>query len=172
MQLEENIKEVEIPEIPEPSESDTKKRRVESFDESVDWFQKGRPMLGLQTLHEREIFETDTRNLWNLNSPCVAIQRWLSKRLLDGKSTEVSYHRLLPGQQLQFDQAITKELSQVLAAGAVTRLRQEEELKLKPERWLRTRWLLVWKSTEGGDNVLFRRRASTGLTLQRCWQTL
>ena len=50
MKLEVNIKEVEIPEIPEPSESDTKKRRVESSDESVDWFQKGRPMLGLQIL--------------------------------------------------------------------------------------------------------------------------
>ena len=75
MKLEANIKEVEIPEIPEPSESDTKKRRVESSDESVDWFQKGRPMLGLQILHEREIFEIDMGNLWNMNSPCVAIQR-------------------------------------------------------------------------------------------------
>ena len=32
-----------MPEALEPSESDTKKRRVESFDESVDWFQKGHP---------------------------------------------------------------------------------------------------------------------------------
>ena len=29
-----------LPEVLEPSEGDTKKRRVESFDESVDWFQK------------------------------------------------------------------------------------------------------------------------------------
>ena len=74
--------------------------------------------------------------LWNLKSPSVEIHRCgLSKRLSDGKSTEVTYHRSLPGQQLQFDEAMTKELSQVLAADAVRRLSQEEELNLKPERW-------------------------------------
>ena len=46
---------------------------------------------------------------------------------------------------------MTKELSQVLAADAVRRLSQEEELNLKPERWLRMRWVLTWKYTEGGD---------------------
>ena len=61
---------------------------------------------------------------------------WLSKRLSDGKSSEVTYHRLLPGQQLQFD-----ELWQVLAADAVRRLTKEEELNLKPERLLRMRWV-------------------------------
>ena len=46
---------------------------------------------------------------------------------------------------------MTKELSQVLAANAVRRLSQEEELNLKPERLLRMRWVLTWKYTEGGD---------------------
>ena len=57
----------------------------------------------------------------------------------------------MPGQQLQFDEAMTKELSQVLAADAVRRLAQEEELNLKHERLLRMRWVLTWKYTEGGD---------------------
>ena len=74
---------------------------------------------------------------------------WLSKRLSDGKSSEVTYHHLLPGQQLQLDEAMTKELSQVLAADAARRLSQEEELNLKPERLLRMRWVLTWKYTEG-----------------------
>ena len=67
------------------------------------------------------------------------------------KSSEVTYHRLLPGQQLQFDEAMTKELSQVWAADAVRRLSQEEELNPKPERLLRMRWVLTSKYTEGGD---------------------
>ena len=46
---------------------------------------------------------------------------------------------------------MTRELSQVLAADAVRRLSQEEELNLKPEKWLRMRWVLTWKYTEGGD---------------------
>ena len=89
---------------------------------------------------------------WNLKGLfCRNSSVWLSKRLSDGKSSEVAYHRLLPGQQLQFDEAMTKELSQVLAANAVRRLSQEEELNLKPERLLRMRWVLTWKYTEGGD---------------------
>ena len=90
--------------------------------------------------------------LWNLKSPSVEIHRCsLSKRFSDGKSTEVTYHRLLPSQQLQCDEAMTIELSQVLAADAVRRLTQEEELDLKPERLLRMRWVLTWKYSEGGD---------------------
>ena len=90
--------------------------------------------------------------LWNLKSPSVEIHRCgLSKRLSGGKSTEFTHHRLLPGQQLQFDEAMTKELSQVLAADAVRHLTQEEELNLKPERLLRLRWVLTCKYTEGGD---------------------
>ena len=46
---------------------------------------------------------------------------------------------------------MTLELSQVVAADAVRRLMQEEELDLKPERLLRMRWVLTWKHTEGGD---------------------
>ena len=44
---------------------------------------------------------------------------------------------------------MTKELSQVLAADAVRRLSQEEELNLKPERSLRMRWVLRRRRQEG-----------------------
>ena len=46
---------------------------------------------------------------------------------------------------------MTKELSQVLAANAVRRLSQEEEVNLEPGRLLRMRWVLTWKYTECGD---------------------
>ena len=89
---------------------------------------------------------------WNLKSLSVEIRRCgFSKKMSDGKSSEVTYHCLLPGLQLQFDEAMTKELSQVLAANAVRRLSQEEELNHKPERLLRMRWVVTWKYTEGGD---------------------
>ena len=57
--LDENIKDAEIPEAPEPSEDETKKRRVESVDESVDCFQRGRSSIAWLTKssHEREVFE-------------------------------------------------------------------------------------------------------------------
>ena len=45
---------------------------------------------------------------WNLKDLSVEIRR--CKRLSDGKSSEVTYHRLLPGQQLQFDEAMTKRV--------------------------------------------------------------
>ena len=54
----ESLPEADLREVLEPFEGDTKKRRVESFDESVDWFQKERSSIA-----------------W-----------WLSKRLSDGKS--------------------------------------------------------------------------------------
>ena len=38
----ESLNEAGLPEVLEPSEGDTKKRRFESFDESVDWFQRER----------------------------------------------------------------------------------------------------------------------------------
>ena len=59
--LDEHIKDVEIPEAPEPSEDETKKRRVESVDESVDWFQRERSSIACLTTssHEREVFEID-----------------------------------------------------------------------------------------------------------------
>ena len=130
-----------------------KKRRVESFDESVDWFQRERSSIVWLTnsSDEREIFEIDVGDPLESEKSCRDSSVWLSKRLSDGKSTEVTCHRLLPGQQLQFDEAMTKELSQVLAADAVRRLRQEQELDLKPERLLRMRWVLTWKYTEGDD---------------------
>ena len=138
----------------EPSERDTKKRRVESSDESVDWFQREKSSISWLTnsSDEQEIFESDVGDpLESEKSLCRDSSVWLSKRLSDGKSTEVTYHRLLPGQQLQFDEAMTEELSQILAADAVRRLTQEEELDLKPECLLRVRWVLTWKYTEGGD---------------------
>ena len=77
---------------------------------------------------------------------------WLSKRLSDGKWSEVTYHRLLRGQQVQFDEANDKKsCHKFWAANAVRRLSHEEELNLKPERLLRMRWVLSWKFTEGGD---------------------
>ena len=99
-----------------------------------------------------KIFEIDVGDpLESERSFCRDSSVWLLKRVSDGKSSEVTYHRLLPGQQLQFDEAMTKELSQVLAANAVRRLSQEEELNLKPERLLRMRWVLTWNYTEDGD---------------------
>ena len=138
----ESLNEVGFPEVLEPSAGDTKKRRVESFDESVDWFQRERSSVAWKTnvSEEREVFEIDVGDpLESERSFCRNSSVWLSKRLSDGESSEVTYHRLLPGQQLQFDDAMTKELSQVLAADAVRRLSQEEELNLKPERLLRMR---------------------------------
>ena len=129
-----------------PSEGDTKKRRVESFDESVDWFQREMSSKAWMTnvSDQREIFEIDVGDpLESERSFYGDSSVWLSKRLSDGKSSEVNHHRLLPGQQLQFDEAMTKELSQVLTANAVRRLSQEEELNLKPERLLRR--VLTWK---------------------------
>ena len=84
----------------------------------------------------------------------------------DGKLTEVTYLRLLPGQQLQFDEAMTKELSQVLAANAVRRLSQEEELTIKPERLLRMRWVLTWKYTEGETGRQRRGWSFWGISIQ------
>ena len=94
-----------MPEAQEPSESDTKKRRVESNDESVDWFQRERSDV-------RELFEIDVGDpLESEKASCRDSSVRLSKRLSDGKSTEVTYHRLLPRQQVQFDEAMTQELS-------------------------------------------------------------
>ena len=168
----ESLPEAGLQEVLEPSEGDTKKRRVESFDESVDWFQRERSSIAWMTnvSDEREIFEIDVGDpLESERSFCRDSSVWLSKRLSDGKSSEVTYHRLLPGQQLQFD-AMTKELSQVLAADAVRRLSQEEELNLKPERLLRMRWVLTWKYTEGGDRKAKARLVILGVSASRADQ--
>ena len=110
---------------------------------SVDWFQRERSSIACLTnsSDEQEIFEIDIGDpLESEKSLCRDSSVWLSKRLSYGKLTEVTYHRLLPGQQIQFDEARTEELSQILAADAVRHLSQEEELNLKPERLLRMRW--------------------------------
>ena len=107
----ESLNEAGLPEVLEPSEGDTKKRRVESFDESVDWCQRERSSKARMTnvSDEREIFDIDVGDpLESERSFCRDSSVWLSKRLSDGKSSEVTYHRLLPGQQLQFDEAMTK----------------------------------------------------------------
>ena len=106
-----SLNEAGSPEVLEPSEGDTKKRRVESFDGSVDWFQRERSSIAWMTnvSDEREIFEIDVGDpLESERSFCRDSSVWLSKRLSDGKSSEVTYHRLLPGQQLQFNEAMTK----------------------------------------------------------------
>ena len=85
--------------VPEPSESDT------------NWFQRERSPIAWLTnsSDQREIFEIDVDDpLESEKSFCLDSSVWLSKRLSDGKSSEVTYHRLLPGQQLQFDEAMTK----------------------------------------------------------------
>ena len=61
---------------------------------------------------------------------------------------------------------MTKELSQVLAADAVRRLTQEEELDLKPERMLRMRWVLTWKYTGGGDKKANARLVILGISTE------
>ena len=133
----ESLNEAGFPEVLVPFQGDTKKRRVESFGESVGWFQRERSSFAWMTnvSDEREIFEIDVGDpLESERSFCRDSSVWLSKRLSDGKSSEVTCHGLLPSQQLQFDEAMTKELSRVLAANAVRRLSQEEELNLKHER--------------------------------------
>ena len=55
------LNEAGFAEVLEPSENDTKKRRVESSGESVDWFQRERSFIAWMTnvSDEREIFEID-----------------------------------------------------------------------------------------------------------------
>ena len=83
-----------MPEALEPSGNDTKKRRVESFDESVDWFQREKSSIAWLTnsSDEREIFEIDVGHPQESEkSFCRDSSVWLSKRLSDGKSSEVTY---------------------------------------------------------------------------------
>ena len=84
-------------EVLELSESDTKKRRVESFDESVDWFQRERSSIAWMTnvSDEQEILVVDGDPEESERSFCRDSSVWLSKRMSDGKSSEVTYHRLL-----------------------------------------------------------------------------
>ena len=107
----ESLNEAGLPDVLDPFESDTKKRRMESFDGSVDWFQRERSSTAWMThvSDEREIFEIDVGDpMESEKSFCRDSSVWLSTRLSDGKSSEVTYHRLLPRQQLQFDEAMTR----------------------------------------------------------------
>jgi len=73
-----------------------------------------------------------------------------SKRLEAKGSAEVSYNKLDTYEKIAFDEAMSKELSQVWTSKAV-RKAQEAELKdLPPERILRMRWLLTWKLMADG----------------------
>ena len=95
----ESFNEAGLPEVLEPPEGDTKKSRVESFDESVDWFQRERSPTAWMTnvSDEREIFEIHVGDpLESERSFCRDSSLWLSKILSDGKSGEVTPHRLLP----------------------------------------------------------------------------
>ena len=95
----ESLNEAGFPEVLEPSEGDTKKRRVESFDESVDWFQRERsPKVWMTNVSdEREIFEIDDGDpLEYERSFCRDSSVWLSKRLSDGKSGRFSRSAVSP----------------------------------------------------------------------------
>ena len=56
-----SLPEAGMPKALEPSAGDTKKRRVESFDESMDWFQRERSSIAWLTnsSDERKVFEID-----------------------------------------------------------------------------------------------------------------
>ena len=87
----ESLNEAGVSEVLEPSEGDMS---------SIAWM--------TNVSDEREIFEIDVGDpLESERSFCRDSSVWLSKRLSDGKSSEVPYHLLLPGQQLQFDEAMT-----------------------------------------------------------------
>ena len=67
---------------------------------------------------------------WNLKGLSVEILRCGCQRDCQmGNRARLPITVLLPGQQLQFDEAMTKELSQVLAANAVRRLSQERGIE-------------------------------------------
>ena len=67
-----------VSKVLEPSEGDTKKRRVESFDESVDWFLRERSSTAWMTKvsDEREKYLKLTLVIpWNLKGLSVEIHR-------------------------------------------------------------------------------------------------
>ena len=162
-----------MPEALEPSEGDTKKRRVESFDDSVDWFQREKPSIAWLTnsSDEREIFGIDDGDpLESQKSFCRDSSVWLSKRLSDGESTQVTYHCLLPGQQLQFDEAMTQSCHKFWLLMQSAASRKKKKLNLKPERLLRIRWDLTWKNTEGGDRKAKARLVILGIPAPRTYK--
>ena len=73
-----------MPEALGPSVPDTKKPRVESLDESVDWLQREKSSIAWLTnsSDERDIFEIDVGDpLESEKSFCRDSSVWLSKRL-------------------------------------------------------------------------------------------
>ena len=79
------LPEAGMPETLAPSEGDTKKRRVESFDESLDWFQRERSSIAWLTNSSgaREIFEIDFGDpLESDKSFCRDSLVWLSKEIV------------------------------------------------------------------------------------------
>ena len=80
----ESLNEAGLPEVLEPSEGDTKKRRVEeSFDESVDWCQKERSAIAWMTNVSNEKYLKSTLVIhWNLKGVSVEKEtvRWEIKR--------------------------------------------------------------------------------------------
>ena len=66
-----------LPEALEPSDGGTKKRRVESFDESVDWFQRERSSTAWlrNSSGERKYLRLTLVIHWNLKSPSVECRR-------------------------------------------------------------------------------------------------
>ena len=74
----EKLPKARLSEVLEPSEFVTKKRRVESFDESVDWFQRERSSVCWLTdsLHERAIFEIDVGDPLECENLFVEIHRY------------------------------------------------------------------------------------------------
>ena len=67
-----------MPEALESSDSETKKRRVESFHESVDWFQREKVIHSVddeRLLMNEKYLRLTLVILWNLSGPSVEIHR-------------------------------------------------------------------------------------------------
>ena len=80
-----SLPEAGMPKALEPSASDTKKRRVESFDESVDWFQRERSSIAWLTnsADERKVFEIDVGgHLESEESFCRDSSAWFVKEIV------------------------------------------------------------------------------------------
>ncbi|CAK0886214.1 unnamed protein product [Prorocentrum cordatum] len=98
---------------------------------------------------EREVIEVAT-DFTDIGAFLQDSTVWLSKRLGDGKATEVTYSKLAPGQQLEFDKAMCKEISQVIATKVLKRIAQEELAEIDESRLLKMRSVLTYKCQEGG----------------------
>ena len=97
----ESLNEAGVSEVLEPSEGDTKKRRVESFDESVGWFLRERSSITwmMNVRMNEKYLKLTLVIFWNLKGLSVEIHRCRCQRgLSDGRSIEVTHHRLLSGQ--------------------------------------------------------------------------